>query len=111
MGDILEKIEKSVHPDERLTSRDVDLILEVNRRAIEIHSAVSEQNESIINRLAENKERIEKVLDKIDRISEKSEKTSKQIEDMNKDIFKIQILFATGIASLIIQLIQMFFKK
>jgi len=111
MGDILEKYEKSGHPDERLTSRDVDLILEVNRRAIEINNTVSEQNEDIIRRLTESKERIDKMLDKMDRLYEKSEKMSKQVEDMNKDIFKIQILFATGIASLIIQLIQMFFKK
>ncbi len=74
---------------ENLNKKDLEIILEVNRKAIEIETEVADQNEEIISLLNYNKEKIDK---------------------MEKDIFKIQVLFITGILGLIIQLIQLFKK-
>lgn len=76
--------------NEQLKKRDLEVFLELNKKAIEIETEVADQNEEIILKL---------------------DKVIKQVEDTNKDIFKIQVLFITGILSLIIQIIQMFIKK
>lgn len=87
-----------------INKKDLDLILEVNRKAIEIETAVTEQNEEVIGLLTKSKE-------KIDKLEEKIDKTSKQTEEITKDIFKLQVLFVTGLLSLVIQVIQIFLKK
>lgn len=76
--------------NEQLKKRDLEVFLELNKKAIEIETEVADQNEEIILKL---------------------DKVIKQVEETNKDIFKIQVLFITGILSLIIQIIQMFIKK
>jgi len=90
--------------NEQLNKRDLEVFLEVNRKAIEIETEVAEQNEEIISLLNDNKK-------KQDDLGVKVDKLIKQTEEINKDIFKIQVLFITGILSLVIQIIQMFMKK
>jgi len=90
--------------NEQLNKRDLEVFLEVNRKAIEIETEVAEQNEEIISLLNDNKK-------KQDDLDVKVDKLIKQTEEINKDIFKIQVLFITGILSLVIQIIQMFIKK
>jgi hypothetical protein len=89
---------------ENVKKQDLELILEVNRKAIEIETEVAEQNEEIIESLSE----IKKVQEKQD---EKIDKLVKQSEDTNKDLFRIQVLFITGLLSLVIQVLQIFLKK
>ena len=143
-------VEKSTN---NFNKRDLDLILEVNNKAIEIQTAVADQNEEILGLLGEIKEKNdkaspkieetlnlsgkikekqEKIDEKIDKISpkieetlgliskikekqdkcdEKLEKISSKTEEINKDIFKLQVLFVSGLLSLIIQIIQIFVKK
>lgn len=90
--------------NEQLNKRDLEVFLEVNRKAIEIETEVAEQNEEIISLLNDNKK-------KQDDLDSKVDKLIKQTEEINKDIFKIQVLFITGILSLVIQIVQMFIKK
>lgn len=90
--------------NEHLNKKDLELILEVNKKAIEIETVVVDQNEEIINFLSKAKE-------KQDDADEKLDKLIKQTEDINKDIFKIQVLFITGLLSLAIQIIQIFTRK
>ncbi len=90
--------------NENVRKKDLELILEVNKKAIEIESEVAEQNEEIIEALNDIKKSQESQKEKIDKIVKQSEET-------NRDLFKIQILFVTGLLSLVIQIIQVFVVK
>jgi hypothetical protein len=90
--------------NDNINKKDLEIILEVNKKAIEIETEMVDQNEEIINLLTENKDNQELVDEKLDKII-------KQCEDINKDLFKIQVLFLTGLLSLVVQVISIFFKK
>lgn len=90
--------------NENVKKKDLELILEVNKKTIEIQSEVAEQNEEIIDALND----IQKTQETQD---EKLNKLVKQSEETNRDLFKIQILFITGLLSLVVQVIQIFIKK
>ena len=89
---------------EQLNRRDLEIILEVNKKAIEIETGVADQNEEIISLLTTTKN-MQTELDI------KTDKIIKQNEELSKDMFKLQVLFVTGLLSLIMQVIQIFFKK
>jgi hypothetical protein len=91
-------------PNEQLNKKDLDIILEVNKKAVEIQTEVAEQNEEIISLLTSNKDTQVKLNEKVDKIAKISEENS-------RDIFKVQVLFVTGLLSLVIQIIQIFLKK
>lgn len=90
--------------DERLNKKDLEIILEVNKKAIEIETEVADQNEEIIKNLENISEEQEFIKDKV-------EKLVKQNEEINKDLFKIQVLFLTGLLSLVMQVVQIILKK
>jgi hypothetical protein len=96
--------EKNSNLNDSLNKRDLEIILEVNKKAIEIETEVVEQNESIISSLDKFSEQQGDIKEKIDKIV-------KQNEEINKDLFKIQVLFLTGLLSLVMQVIQIFLKK
>ena len=85
------------------SKNDLALILEVNKKSIEIETEVAEQNEEIISSLTA----IKKVQEDHDK---KLEKLVKQSDETNRDLFKIQILFISGLLSLVVQIIQIFRK-
>ena len=89
---------------EQLNKKDLEIILEVNKKAIEIETGVADQNEEIISLLNQNAKEQEK-------IQANSDKIIKQNEELSKDIFKLQVLFVTGLLSLIMQVIQIFVHK
>ena len=75
----------------------------VNKKAIDIQTVVAEQHEDILENLVDLKKNQITQGEKIDKLV-------KQSEDTNRDIFKIQILFLSGLFSLIIQVIQLWKK-
>ena len=87
--------------NDRINRGDVDLILEVNRKAIEIETEVAEQNEEIISLLS-------KTYSKQEELETKADKLLEQSEQISRDIFKTQVLLITGLISLIVQVIQIF---
>lgn len=89
---------------EQLNKRDLEIILEVNKKAIEIETNVADQNEEIIGALSDIK-------DKQKELDTKADKITKQNDELSKDIFKLQVLFVTGLISLVIQVIQIFLKR
>ena len=103
--------------NEAINKKDLDLIIQVNKKAIEIQTAVVDQNEEIINYLEENKKEQEEIkekasnLDRLLLIENKLDTILKKTEEFNKDIFKIQVMFASGLLGLIIQLIEAFIRK
>lgn len=90
--------------NEPLKKQDLQIILEVNKKAIEIETGVADQNEEIIEYLNKSKECHLEMLDKINKVI-------KQNDDIAKDIFKLQILFVTGLFSIIVQIVQIFLKR
>lgn len=91
-------------PADQFNKKDLEIILEVNKKAIEIETAVTDQNEEIIGLLNDCKDNQEKMDEKIDKLIE-------QAEDTSKDLFKIQVLFVTGLLALVAQIIQIFLRK
>ena len=110
---------------ESLNRRDLEVILEVNRKAVEIETEVVGQNEEIINLLNNAEKKHEEIVKKTDDNFKKLDDTFKKVEeaykkideadkklnDVSKELFKIQVLFITGLLSLVAQIIQMFIKK
>lgn len=101
--------------NDALKRKDLDLILEVNKKAIEIETEVAEQNEEIIKSLdniQDNQIDLDKKLEhRLDSQDEKLDKLVKQTDETNKDLFRMQVLFVTGLITLIAQIIEIFLKK
>lgn len=91
-------------PVDHFNKKDLEIILEVNRKAVEIETAVADQNEEIIGLLNDNQLSQESIEKKIDKLIESADETS-------KDLFKIQVLFVTGLLALVAQIIQIFLRK
>jgi len=89
---------------DQVNKKDLEIILEVNRKAVEIETAVADQNEEIIGLLNDNQRSHEKIEEKLDKLLQHAEDTS-------KDLFKIQVLFVTGLLALVAQVIQIFLRK
>lgn len=96
--------------NDNLKKHDLELILEVNKKAIEIQTEVAEQNEEIIAYLEEMKKANEEMKKAGDERDKKIEKIVSQAEENSRDLFRIQVLFVTGLLSLVIQIIQIFMK-
>lgn len=107
--------DKIVNINDRVSKHDLDIILEVNKKAIELELAAAEQNEEIIAlATANNKKQSDLEVyhtKQYKEIDEKLEKIIKSSEETNKDLFKIQVFFITGLLSLVINVIQLFVKK
>lgn len=87
-----------------LSKSDLETILQVNNKAIEIQNDIAEQYENIVD----NTDAIVKSIDNIDNnISE----IKKEMKDINKEQYRMMILLSSGIISLIVQIITMLYKK
>lgn len=97
--------------NDSLSRKDLEIILEVNKKAIEIETCVAEQNEETMSLLAEAKKEHELSLHKMDILSKAIDEIKKQNETLSKDIFKLQVLFVGSLMSLIVQIVQIFLKQ
>lgn len=97
--------------NDALKRRDLDLILEVNKKAIEIETEVAEQNEEIIDDLEKIQADQAALDNKLDSQDEKLERLIKSTDETNKDLFRMQVLFVTGLITLIAQIVEIFLKK
>ena len=92
------------NPDGSVFDRtDLETILKVNNKAIEIQSEISEQYETIV----EDADSIKK---KIETIGEKMVEMKGEIKEINKSQFKILVLLSAGVLNLIVQILA-FIKK
>lgn len=119
--------------DESLSKSDLDAIIEVNKKAIEVQVEVAAQNEKVIEDLEENiqlshnlkrdtestlrelsslktemKEHKSDVVEKIDDAVEKIDDVKKKVEELDKSQFKIYAILTTGAIAIILQIIQLF---
>jgi hypothetical protein len=97
--------------NDALKRKDLDLILEVNKKAIEIETEVAEQNEEIIKALDTIQDSQGDLDKKLDAHDEKLDKLIKQTDETNKDLFRMQVLFVTGLITLVAQIVEIFLKK
>lgn len=96
---------------EQLKKKDLELFLEVNKKAIEIETEVADQNEELISLLNDVKASQEIIKSKQENIETLQDKLIKKTDEIDRDLFKIQVLFITGVLSLLIQIVQIFIKK
>lgn len=89
---------------DHLSKSDMDTILKVNTRAVEIQTEISSQNEDLMNNLSTVKTIQMSGHDKLDKIIE-------QNETLSRDLFTIKILFLSGLISIVLQIISIFLKK
>lgn len=97
---------------EQFSKKDLEIILEVNKKAVEIETTVADQNEEIISLLTDNKslnERMDKKLD--DLIERKITKLLEKSEETSKDLFKIRVLYIAAILTIVGQIVEIFLKK
>jgi len=97
--------------NDSLKRKDLDLILEVNKKAIEIETEVAEQNEEVISSLDEIKKSLEASGTKLDAQDEKLDKIISSNDSLDKDLFRMQVLYIGGLLALVTQIVQIFLKK
>ncbi len=106
--------------NKQLDKDDIDLLLEVNKKAIELQTEIANQYEEIIDALEEmddetahNKDNIEKIIEVNKNLKDDFDKLSKDIKEIKDSMFKTGVLISAGIVSIIIQIVEIFlhFKK
>jgi hypothetical protein len=99
-------------PPEQFNRRDLEIILEANRKAVEIETAVAERNEEIIDLLTSNKLLTEQMDSKLDKLVEqKINKLLEKNEEISKDLFQIRVLYIAAILTIVAQIVEIFLKK
>ena len=95
--------------DNVITSTELDYILEVNRKSIQIHTEVAHQNEEIMDKL----DKLIAKIENIEKISEESNKTlvgpeqiEQKVENIDKNLFRVIILLGSMGIGLIIEIIK-----
>lgn len=110
--------------DDLLSKSDLDSILEVNKKAIEVQIEVASQNEKVIEALEEVNEKedsikkdIEYLVKDVDTIQDNIKESKKEIMDkidslkkaideLDRTQFKIHAVLTTGAIAVILQIIQ-----
>lgn len=97
-----------------ISKNDIESILKVNEKAIELQSEVSSQNETIISSLEKiderainQKEKLEKIDTKLEKIIESNILIAKDNKETKDYMFKISVLLGSGIVGLIIAIVQL----
>jgi uncharacterized coiled-coil protein SlyX len=97
---------------EQFSKRDLEIILEVNKKAVEIETTVADQNEEIISLLTDNQRTMERMDNKLDELIErKINKLLEKSEETSKDLFKIRVLYIAAILTIVGQIVEIFLKK
>lgn len=89
-----------------ISKNDITQIIEVNKKAIELQSEVSTQNENVLEALEKLDKNIDKSNPSIFLIEKAIDKVDKNVEDIKNSLFKINVLLGSGILALILNIIQ-----
>lgn len=128
--------DKSPDSVTRISKADIDVILEVNKKAIQIQTEVASQNEEILESLSTIKEEVNYIVNqdkinlkqklekietnttfvvdqdklnikkKIEDLSTQLTKTDANVEKIDKSLFKLYVFLSAGMLSLVLQIIQ-----
>lgn len=102
--------DKIIDIEDRIERRDLELILEVNKKAIEIETSVVEQNEEIIAHLDNISSNQEKLIENQDKLIEQNEKLLEANDKIERDLFKTRVLYIGGLLTIVAQIIQTFVR-
>jgi hypothetical protein len=109
-----------------LNKHDLATILEVNGKAIMIQTEVAAQYEEVLSKIddvyeekASIKQAVITLDNKLDNrievlsdnLKDNQKENVKKLEEIDKKLFKIEILFIGSILGLVAQIVQMFMKK
>lgn len=110
--------------DDSLSRSDLDAIIDVNKRAIELQIEVAAQNEKVIEDIEESikigsdiKRDTESTLKELSTlktdikeykkdVTDKIDEVKKKVDELDKSQFKIYALLTTGAIAIILQIIQ-----
>ena len=96
---------------EYIYKRDIDMMMQVNSKAVELQAAVADQNEEIIEMLKDILKQNERMSNSHKDMDKDLAKIVKANEDLAKDLFKFQILAISGFVAIILQIVSAFLKK
>lgn len=91
-------MENNNRNDNILEKSDIETIIKVNNKAIELQTEISDQFEDVISL-------VKKTNDEINRVSDDVKDIKKEITDLNKLQFRILLLLSSGVISLLVQII------
>ena len=94
-----------------VSRKDMDIIFETNKRAIELNNEVSGQYEETIENLGDIKTAQSSGNVKLEEIIEQNEKIIQQNEELSKDILLVKIFFSTTLVQIVIGIIQLLMHK
>lgn len=97
-------VDRITNINDNIRKKDIELILEVNKKSVEMTTMIADQYEEAIEILEQVKESQEETTKNIVKLIEQAEKT-------NREIFKMQVLFITGLLGLVVQIIQIVLKN
>ena len=96
--------------------KDMEIILEINRKAIEIESEAVSQNEEIIDLISTNKDKLDilnseiiGIKNDLKNICNIIEKIKDKTDDMDKSFFQIKVVFTSGIFICLLQIAEFIF--
>lgn len=89
-----------------ISKNEIDTILQVNKNAIELQTQTSNQYEEIISELDDNKANTEINTKMLDKVKEDVSEVKKSTQEIKESIFKLNVLVASGLFSLILNIIQ-----
>lgn len=89
-----------------ISKNEIDTILQVNKNAIELQTQTSNQYEEIISELDDNKKNTEGNSKLLDKVKEDVSEVKKSTQEIKESIFKLNVLVASGLFSLILNIIQ-----
>ena len=102
---------------DRISRHDMQIVLETNRKAIELESEIASQNEDILNNLQYIKINSDTIKGEVKDATDEVEDVNKELIEIKKDVkelrdgfFQLKVLLSVGLVSLIIQIIQIFKK-
>lgn len=104
-------VEKISNINEGINKKDLEIILEVNKKAIEVQTEVADQNEEIINLLEGIKKSKDDLNSQVIILNIKMDKVLEKEDDTHRKLFVTQILFIGGLLSIVAQFIQLLLKK
>ena len=96
---------------EYIYKRDIDMMMQVNSKAVELQAAVADQNEEIIEMLKLIVKQNEQSEHQKKDMGAKLDKLVKANEELAKDLFKFQIMAISGFVAIILQVVSVFMKK
>jgi len=100
---------KMKNDDTNITSKELEYILEVNRKAVSIYTEVAQQNESIVSTLDKLETKINNIEKVVDATHQSiKEQIEEKVEKIEKNLFRLLIILSSTGVGMIYTVVQSF---